>query len=82
MEISMDIEQEIKKCFGCDDKKLGVHPTDEKNLKALIKAAKSENKSYTELEKEVVYFLWKQDIHESIFKEHIQQQVDKLRQLF
>ena len=78
----MDIEEEIKKCFGCDDKKLGEHSINEKNLKELIKKAKAENRSFKDLEKEVVYFLWKKGLHESRFKEHIQQQVDRLNKLF
>ena len=78
----MNIEKEIGKCFSCDDHKLGLHATEEKNLKDLIKKAKADGVGLSELEKEVVYYLWKKNIHETILKTHIEEQVDKLKKLY
>ncbi len=75
----MDLNNIIKPCFGCDDHILASHSINEKRLRTLIKDGRSNGKSYDDFEKEVVYYLWKKDIHESIRIDHINQQIQRLK---
>lgn len=75
----MSPNHEIKTCFGCDDHVLASHSNDEKQLRALITAYRSNKKTYEDMEKEVVYYLWIQNIDASIRINHINEQIQRLK---
>ncbi len=74
----MNLQKEFHSCFGCADKILAGHQSDEKRLKELMKDCRSNGISYEDFEKEVVYYLWKLKIHESLRINHIDQQIKLL----
>lgn len=67
--------------FGVTDRRLAIHPSDEKAAKAAIRAAKKEGASYEDVEKEVVYFLF-QSVPMAGLSNHLPEQITKLKKLW
>ncbi|MBE2192083.1 MAG: hypothetical protein IAE63_07880 [Alphaproteobacteria bacterium] len=72
----------ISQCFGCQDKKFALHPSDEQAAKSMIKAAKNSGASLADVEKEIVYFCYKNINSEDLLKQHIDDQLKKLKELY
>jgi len=75
-------ENKIHACFGCDDAKFALHSSNEKAAKEMIKEAKKAGVSFADIEKEVVYFCYKNVTADNILQSHIQEQVAQLKNLW
>ena len=76
--MSGDWTKRVSKCFGAADKKFAGHPTDQKEAKALRDELVDLGVSYDDLEKEVVYYLYKK----GCAKPHIDEQIKSVAKFF
>ena len=67
--------------FGITDRRLAIHPSDEKAAKAGIKEAKKEGVAYEDVEKEVVYYLFRH-VQVAGLSSHLPEQIEKLKALW
>jgi len=71
----------ITRCFGSQDAKFGVHPSDQKEAKRLIKDMNNQGSKFEDLEKEILWHCYKHPVKHN-FLQHVEDQVLKAKSMW
>lgn len=69
-------------CFSIVNQAFAFHSSEKEQARKTIKEAKEAGVTKEEFQKEFLWYLWKQDLHESTIKAHITKQLKRLDKMW
>ncbi len=78
----MSWEKMVPSCFGENDVLFAIHPLDEGRAMEMISAAKAAGSSFDDLEKEMVWHVYKRVTAEGLLQEHLARQINRAKDLW